>query len=174
MVALLGVLEEAACAYIPLDPAYPRDRLAGMMEDSKATLLLTQAPLMERFAGCPAPRYAWIAKWPAIGCEEDTNSSDAVTTADRAYVMYTSGSAGWPKGVEIAHRSVVNVLDSIRSKIGITPNDVLISVSSMSFDIHVLDVWMPLASGARHVVAAANACRDGAELGNQIQSSPEQ
>jgi amino acid adenylation domain-containing protein len=169
VVALLGVLK-AACAYIPLDPAYPRDRLAGMMEDSKATLLLTQSPLMERFAGCRGTIVCLDREWAAIGCEEDTNPAEAVTAGDRAYVMYTSGSAGWPKGVEIAHRSVVNILDSLRSKIGMTQNDVLISVSSMSFDIHVLDVWMPLASGARLVVAAANACRDGAELGNQIRA----
>jgi amino acid adenylation domain-containing protein len=170
VVALLGVLK-AACAYIPLDPAYPQDRLAGMMEDSKAALLLTQSPLMERFAGCRGSTVCLDREWPAIEREEDADLREAVNAGDRAYVMYTSGSAGWPKGVEIAHGSVVNVLDSLRSKIGMTGNDVLISVSSMSFDIHVLDVWMPLASGARLVVAAANACRDGAELGNQIRAS---
>jgi amino acid adenylation domain-containing protein len=170
VVALLGILK-AACAYIPLDPAYPQHRLAGMMEDSKAELLLTQSPLVERFAGCRGTAVCLDREWPAICRQRDTDTSPAVSAAEPAYVMYTSGSAGWPKGVQIAHRGVVNALHSLAAKIGMTRNDVLISVSSMSFDIHVLDVWMPLARGARLVLADTNACRDGAVLENLIRAS---
>jgi len=170
VVALLGIVK-AACAYVPLDPAYPRDRLASMMEDSRATFLLTQSPLVERFADCRGAKVCLDSEWPAIDREADRGRVEPVNAGERAYVMYTSGSAGWPKGVEIAHCSVANVLESLRAKIGITRNDVLISVSSMSFDIHVLDVWMPLVCGARLVVAGANACRDGGELENQIRAA---
>lgn len=169
IVGLIGIVK-AAGAYVPLDPEYPKDRIAWMLDDSRAPVLITQSRLMERFAGFGGTVVCLDREWPSIG-REDNSDLSAASAGDRAYVMYTSGSSGWPKGVEIAHRSVVNLVYALRSKIRMTAADVLVSASSMSFDIQVADVWMPLVIGARLVLASASACKDGVELGREIEAS---
>jgi amino acid adenylation domain-containing protein len=165
-VGLVGIVK-AGGAYVPLDPEYPTDRIAWMLEDSRVQVLITQSRLMERFAGFGETVVCVDRDGPSI-CREDTANVSAADAGDRAYVMYTSGSAGWPKGVEIAHRSVVNLVDALRLKIGMTADDALLSASSMSFDIQVADVWTTLATGARLVLASAGACKDGVELGREL------
>ena len=169
IVGLIGIVK-AAAAYVPLDPEYPRDRIAWMLDDCRAPVLITQSRLMERFAGFGGTAVCLDHEWPSIR-REDNSDLSAASAGDRAYVMYTSGSSGWPKGVEIAHRSVVNLVYALRSEIGMTAADVLVSASSMSFDIQVADVWMPLVIGARLVLASASACKDGVELGREIEAS---
>ncbi|HLN03607.1 MAG TPA: amino acid adenylation domain-containing protein [Bryobacteraceae bacterium] len=165
--AILGILKTGA-AYVPLDPSYPKDRLAWMLSDCGAPILLTVSSVTDRFSAYGGLVLCLDREWPAIRREKTNNLECRAQCGDRAYVMYTSGSAGWPKGVQIAHRGVVNAAHAMRAKIGMDTSDVLVSVSSLSFDIHVLDVWMPLACGACVVVAPAAACRDGGELANEI------
>jgi aspartate racemase len=169
IVGLIGIVK-AGGAYVPLDPEYPRDRIAWMLDDSRVPVLVTRSQFKERFAGFSGIVVSLDGEWPQI-CREETADLSAANAGDRAYVMYTSGSTGWPKGVEIAHRSVVNLVYALRSKIGMTAADVLLSASSMSFDIQVADVWMTLLTGARLVLASASACRAGLELGRQIDAS---
>ncbi len=167
IVGILGILK-AGAAYVPLDPSYPKDRLAWMLADCQAPLLLTVSSARERFAGFSGATVCLDREWPSIVREPAANPEWTSHATDRIYVMYTSGSGGWPKGVQIAHRSVVNAASAMRAKVGLEASDVVLSVSSPSFDIHVLDVWMPLTCGASVVVAPAPACRDGGELAREI------
>jgi non-ribosomal peptide synthetase component F len=131
IVAILGILKTGA-AYVPLDPSYPKDRLAWMLSDCGAPILLTVSSGTDRFSGYGGLVLCLDREWPAIRREETANLSCRAQCGDRAYVMYTSGSAGWPKGAEIAHRSVVNAAHAMRAKIGMDASDVLVSVSSLS------------------------------------------
>jgi len=167
IVAILGILKTGA-AYVPLDPSYPPDRLAWMLADCGAPILLTASSLTERFSGYRGQVLCLDREWAAVRRKQTTNLEDGAQWGDRAYVMYTSGSAGWPKGVQIAHRSVVNAAHAMRAKVGMSASDVVLSVSSLSFDIQVLDMWMPLTCGASLAVAPAPACRDGEELAAEI------
>jgi len=167
IVAILGILKTGA-AYVPLDPSYPPDRLAWMLADCGTPILLTASSLTERFSGYGGQVLCLDREWAAVRRKQTTNLEDGTQWGDRAYVMYTSGSAGWPKGVQIAHRSVVNAAHAMRAKVGMSASDVVLSVSSLSFDIQVLDMWMPLTCGASLAVAPAPACRDGEELAAEI------
>ncbi|HVR96633.1 MAG TPA: condensation domain-containing protein, partial [Thermoanaerobaculia bacterium] len=159
VVALLGVLV-AGAAYVPLDPAFPQERLALMIEDACPTLLLTQ----ERLAGA-LPQGA-----PLLFLEQVRESPARVpeaaptTPGDLAYVLYTSGSTGRPKGVAIPHRAVVNFLDAVRRSLGLAAHDTMVALTTLSFDIAVLEIFLPLSVGATVAVATREQARGGAEL----------
>ena len=167
LVGILGILK-AGAAYVPLDPSYPRDRLVWMLSDCSAPILLTTSGMMDRFNGYRGAVLCLDREWAAIRREETENLPHGAHGGDRAYVMYTSGSAGWPKGVQVSHRSVANAAHAMRAKIAMNSADVVMSVSSPSFDIHVLDMWMPFCCGASMAVASPAAWRDGGELANDI------
>src|SRR5262249_14766810 len=153
VVALLGILK-AGAAYVPLDPAFPRDRLELMIEDSGARVVLTQNALLEY-----APKCHTLIALETIGA---SNAHPHRATAEaRAYVLYTSGSTGKPKGVEIRHRSVVNFLTSMRREPGLSESDVLVAVTTISFDIAGLELYLPLTTGAKVVIASREDAGDG-------------
>lgn len=145
--ALLGVMK-AGAAYVPMDPSYPRDRLAIMMEDSGAKVLLTgaaQAPDL-RFEG------ADLLTLDSIASDvERAAPKTAVTAEDLAYVIFTSGSTGRPKGVKVAHRNVSNFFAGMDDVIGTEPG-VWLAVTSVSFDISVLEIFWTLARGFEVVI----------------------
>jgi amino acid adenylation domain-containing protein/FkbM family methyltransferase len=161
VVALLGVLYSGA-AYVPLDPLYPVARLKFMLEDSNAPLLLTQDRLVARL-----PRHATrvltletLRELPSpAGLLESPADPDAL-----AYVIYTSGSTGQPKGVQVTHVAVVNVLTSMQRRLEVVDADVLLAVTTISFDIAALELFLPLAVGACVVIAAADVAADGERL----------
>jgi len=169
VVGLLGILKTGA-AYVPLDPIYPPERLAFMLSDSGAPVLLTEETLP------PIPDYTGTvvfldSEWPAI-CREDASQAVGAGDAEsRAYVIYTSGSTGKPKGVEIKHRSVINLLESIGETTGMESRDVLVSVTTLSFDIAGLEIWMPLVCGARVVIASRDVAMDGKALAQELARS---
>ncbi len=161
VVALLGILKTGA-AYIPLDPQYPEERLRFVLSDAKPLLSVTQESLRGRFAELHT--VAIDSQWDQISLESSDNLEDTAAAHDLAYVIYTSGSTGKPKGVQIEHRSVVNFLSSMQCEPGISPQDVLAAVTTISFDIAGLEIYLPLVSGARIVLVPTEVSRDGGRL----------
>ncbi|HTR46284.1 MAG TPA: amino acid adenylation domain-containing protein [Verrucomicrobiae bacterium] len=170
MVGLLAV-QKAGGAYVPLDPAYPPERVAFMIEDSGMTLVLTQERLLEALPCKDVEAICIDSDWQ-LGVELDSRRPAANPSPDDlAYVIYTSGSTGRPKGVQIPHRAVVNFLASMRAEPGFTEDDVLLAVTTLSFDIAGLELFLPLTVGGRVVIASREAALDGAELARLMESS---
>ncbi|MGW6618207.1 amino acid adenylation domain-containing protein, partial [Streptomyces erythrochromogenes] len=150
-VGLLGILKSGA-GYVPLDPAYPADRLAYMLEDSGARVLLTHRGLS---AGLPADGVTVIdldAEAEAIEALPGTAPAEGASGSDLAYVIYTSGSTGRPKGVAVEHRTVLNLLANSEGLFGFGPDDVWSVFHSYAFDFSVWELWGALITGGRAVV----------------------
>jgi len=162
LAAVLGVLK-AGAAYVPLDPAFPSQRLAMMIEDAEPRAIVTQHELTEALPPCAASR---LLVSDAAGCSHvaiDPYARKAGRTGDparAAYVIFTSGSTGRPKGVVIEHRAVVNFLTSMARQPSLNASDTLIAVTTLSFDIAGLELLLPLSVGARVVIAAAEEAAD--------------
>ncbi|MEH2617402.1 amino acid adenylation domain-containing protein [Bradyrhizobium sp. AZCC 1620] len=166
MVALLAVLK-AGGAYLPLDPDYPPERLAHMLRDSGAALVLTQRTLLDQFSPVlkETGAEAWLLDEQDDGEGGDTGNLDIAIHPDSlAYVIYTSGSTGLPKGVMVRHDAVTNFLATMAERPGLTPQDCVLGLTSLSFDIAVLELWLPLTIGARVVLADRAAAHDPARL----------
>jgi amino acid adenylation domain-containing protein len=158
---LLGIWK-AGGAYVPLDPQYPLDRLSLMLEDSGLSVLLTEKPLRAKFSGYKGQLVCLDSD--AISRENGENYPEAAKSENLAYVIYTSGSTGKPKGVQICHRSLVNFLISMKSSPGLTSLDTLLAVTTISFDIAALELYLPLIVGARVVLASRETALDGYKL----------
>ena len=154
LVGLLAILK-AGGAYVPLDPAYPSDRLAFMLEDSKPRVLLTQQSLQKRLPAHGA-RIIYLDDPAAEEVSDDSQQlyPDAHHPADLAYVLYTSGSTGKPKGVQISNRALVNFLRAMQREPGLDIGDTLLAVTTLSFDIAGLELFLPLITGARLLLPA--------------------
>jgi amino acid adenylation domain-containing protein len=166
MIAALLAIVKAGAAYVPLDPTMPPVRLGYMIEDSGLRVLLTRRALrssLPPFAGTIIE--VDDGEWQANSRE---NPGVAVTAENLAYVIYTSGSTGRPKGVEIPRGALVNFLWSMRESLQLKSGDTLLAVTTISFDIAGLEVWLPLLVGARIVVAKQSAALDGQQLGEMI------
>ncbi|MEW5926225.1 MAG: amino acid adenylation domain-containing protein [Gemmatimonadota bacterium] len=165
VVALLGILQ-AGGAYVPLDPAYPRERLAYMLADSGADVLVTVEPLLER---CPRPAGAAVCldrDAAAIARESDAPPAVEVSPEGLAFIVYTSGSTGEPKGAEVPHRAVPGVflgVDYARFDAGETH----LQHSSTSWDALVLELWGALLTGGRCVLYPGRTSEPGL-LGEQV------
>jgi amino acid adenylation domain-containing protein len=164
VIALLATLK-AGGAYMPLDPAYPRERLALMLEDAGPAVVLTHAGLLDGVADAAATSTILLDRDEAAFADYAADDPRRVCApAHLAYVIYTSGSTGRPKGVGVTHGNVVNFLHAMREAPGITARDVLLAVTSLSFDIAALELWLPLTSGACVVVASREASMDPEQL----------
>jgi natural product biosynthesis luciferase-like monooxygenase protein/FkbM family methyltransferase len=150
MVALLGVLK-AGGAYLPLDPAYPEERLAFMLADSQARVLLTQRNLPEHLSE-DVQRVCLDTDWVRLAEESEDNPSRESTAENLAYVIYTSGSTGRPKGVMISHRNVVNFCTGIDKCFPLEEKGTWLAVTSISFDISVLELFWTLTRGFKVVI----------------------
>jgi amino acid adenylation domain-containing protein len=167
VVALFGILK-AGGAYVPLDPHFPSARLAWMLKDAAVMVLITQRSLADRCADFDGQRL-WWDDWQAVG---DAGIPPVqVLPHNAAYVIYTSGSTGRPKGVVLEHRAVVNFLQSMRTWPGLGPTDMLLAVATVSFDISVLDIFLPLIVGARVLLVPDDLRVDGAGLAALLASS---
>ena len=167
MVGLLGILK-AGAAYVPLDPGFPQDRLEYMIEDSRLHFLVTEEALTNRFplehlrVTCLDRDWSEIARAPA------SRPAARATPENLAYIIYTSGSTGKPKGVMLEHRTVVNFLLSMQESPGLVQDDVLLAVTTLSFDIAGLELFLPLIVGARVEVATRDEAMDGERLFKMI------
>lgn len=168
LIGLLGILK-AGGAYLPLDPSHPAERLAFMLADAQAPLLLTQQQLLQKLPDHQAQVVCLDTAWGVIGRQNDTKP--AGRTADvynLAYMIYTSGSTGTPKGVQIPHRAVVNFMHAMRRQPGLTAQDILLSVTTLSFDIAGLELFLPLVVGAKVVLVSPDVVADGNRLGARL------
>jgi amino acid adenylation domain-containing protein len=162
-VALLGVLKSGAC-YIPLDPGYPRKRLEAVLEDAKPKLVLTHAAVAGQ-AVLEQVRSVFVDRYRDEADSRDPgNPLVRGDSGSPAYIIFTSGSTGRPKGVQVPHRAVVNFLKSMAREPGISADDVLLSVTTLSFDIAVLEIFLPLTVGARTVLADRETTTDPVRL----------
>jgi amino acid adenylation domain-containing protein len=162
IVGMLGILK-AGGAFLALDPAYPRDRLAFMLADAGVELLLTDSTLKGQL---PEPRGETLLlddqDWQRAGAK--TAPDSGATAANLAYVIYTSGSTGRPKGVLIEHRSLGNSILAHIDELGIGPRECILQFASPSFDVAVCEIMMALLSGATLLLAPREALLPGPEL----------
>jgi amino acid adenylation domain-containing protein len=170
LVGLLGILK-AGGAYLPLDPTYPKDRLAYMLQDARVPVLLTQQSLLEDLPASQAHILCLDRDWPMIARQSTDAPGVTVTPDALAYVIYTSGSTGRPKGVMVCHRNIVNFLNSMVDDLRPTAGDVVLAVTSLSFDIAVLEIFLPLCMGAKVVLADRETAVDGERLAALLNQS---
>ncbi|MGB7925111.1 MAG: amino acid adenylation domain-containing protein, partial [Pyrinomonadaceae bacterium] len=207
VVALLAILKTGA-SYLPLDPAYPHERIRFVLEDAGATLLLTQRsllaslptgglsvlclddePLASALSNEPEPLASDLLAQPGASqtpLVSDLNSTlpaselnstppsplmPTISSANLAYTIYTSGSTGRPKGVQVSHRSLVNFLWAMLSHPGLSASDTLVSVTTLSFDIAGLELYLPLVTGARLVLVSRETAADGRALARVLRHS---
>jgi amino acid adenylation domain-containing protein len=168
LAGMLGTLK-AGAAYVPIDPGYPAGRVALMLADSGNKALCTQSHLLDRLPEITAPIVV-LDDREALAAASDANPDTMVTPDHVAYVIYTSGSSGRPKGVQITGRSLVNFLWSMRRRPGLSADDVLVAVTSISFDISCLELYLPLVVGARLVIAAEESTEDGSRLAGLLEA----
>ncbi|HYN22911.1 MAG TPA: amino acid adenylation domain-containing protein, partial [Thermoanaerobaculia bacterium] len=161
VVGLLGVLR-AGGAYVPLDPSYPAERLAFMVEDAAAPVVLTQ----QRLAGLLPPHAAHrvLLDDPSGWSADDSAPLPVVPPDALAYVIYTSGSTGRPKGAMNSHRAVRNRLLWMRDDFGLGPDEVVLQKTPFSFDLSVWEIFATLMTGARLVMARPGGHQDSAYL----------
>ncbi len=158
--AALGIWK-AGAAYVPLDPDYPRERLAYMVSDSQMSAVVTSRALQGDLA-LEAP--VGLLLEDVDGAELPNVELPVGSPNDVAYVIYTSGSTGKPKGVLVPHKSVVNLLTSVARTPGLSQSDVVLAETTLSFDIAVSEIWLPLVQGARIVLVTRETASDGALL----------
>jgi amino acid adenylation domain-containing protein len=163
VVALLAVLK-AGAAYVPLDPAYPPARLAQIVGDARPVVVLTTRTAEARLPEGAAAVLRLDAEAASIGRHPDTPAAPAPSLDDLAYVIYTSGSTGRPKGVQVRHRGLSNLLASMCREPGLAADDTLLAVTTVSFDMAVPELFLPLVAGARMVMAREAEAGDGAAL----------
>jgi amino acid adenylation domain-containing protein len=173
-VAALAVLQ-AGAAYLPLDPEYPAERLELMLRDSgERPVVVTQADLLRRLPDRdaatlvlddPATLAALTRPLRSAGPQVPTGPDDL------AYLIYTSGSTGRPKGVEVPHGGAVQLLEAMRAEPGFGPDDVLVAATSFSFDIALVELFLPLVTGGTVVLASERTVIDTARLGELLRRS---
>ncbi|WP_275761271.1 non-ribosomal peptide synthetase [Ralstonia pseudosolanacearum] len=169
VISVLGILK-AGGSYVPLDPSYPRDRLAYMLEDSAPVAVVAQSGTRDRLGERPVP----MIDLDDEGWQTEPSHRPKVaglSSHHAAYVIYTSGSTGRPKGVTVEHRQVVNLLESMRGLLAMTEADRWLAVTTLGFDIAGLELYLPLISGAAVIVLDREASRNAQSLSAALESS---
>ncbi len=163
VVGLLGILK-AGAAYVPLDPSYPRERLAMMLEDAQVPVLLTQEHLLATLPPTSARLLCLDRDWPQIATYRSSNPLGGRDPDQLAYMIYTSGSTGRPKGALNSHRGICNRLLWMQQHYQLTPSDRVLQKTPFSFDVSVWEFFWPLIIGARLVMARPEGHKDPAYL----------
>lgn len=172
VVGALGILK-AGAAYVPTDLTYPADRVTLMLQDSGAQHVVTTAAAARGMRDIELPPSVLVIDELIAQSREVHPAAASHNPApdDIAYLMYTSGSTGTPKGVLVPHSALSNFLGAMRERHGLAPHDGVLCVTSMSFDISVLEVFLPLVTGARTIIATREDASDGARLAALIKST---
>ena len=152
--AIIGVIKAGAC-YIPIDPSYPQKRIQYMLDDSKSKLLITNDGLYNniKYENKISADFSNIDIYSA---ENDQNVEKISKMDDLAYLLYTSGSTGTPKGVKITNGNLYNLICSIKDFLNFNKNNIMVSITTISFDIFGVELWGPLTSGMTLVMANEN------------------
>lgn len=171
VIAALAILKTGA-AYLPIDHEYPEDRITHMMNDSGTRFLVSHSDILERFPDTRAKALLLDEHQTEINklSELPLPTPEGHCPKNTAYLIYTSGSTGKPKGVSVTHENVVNFLCSMQKRPGLSEHDRLLAVTTLSFDIAVLEIWLPLFSGATCILASRNDAIDGERLSQLIAS----
>ena len=175
LIGLLGILK-AGGTYIPLDPAFPQERLTFMLEDSGVNFLVTESRetypntvMRDSAIGTSLHNVINLdTDWELITRQPTHNLDFQADFEGLAYIIYTSGSTGKPKGVQILHRALVNCLESMQHHPGLSVNDTLLSVTTLSFDIAALELYLPLIAGACLAIASREIAIDGSKLAQTL------
>jgi amino acid adenylation domain-containing protein len=170
LVGLLGTLK-AGGAYVPIDSTFPAKRLQFVLEDAKVPVVLTQDALFKTWTFGNAKVVRLDKDWDIISEENPAKPVEIARAEDLAYVIFTSGSTGRPKGVEVQHRAVVNFLLSMKEKPGLANSDTLAAVTTLSFDIAGLELYLPLCVGAKLLIVNRATAADGMALLNYLREN---
>jgi len=173
LAGLLGILK-AGAGYVPLDPQFPADRLAYMAQDAGLAALVTQQAHRATFAAAACPHLVldtMEAQLQALPSTRLPRDAQAAEPESIAYVIYTSGSTGKPKGVQVPHRAVSNFITAMQQEPGLDADDRLVAVTTLSFDIAVLELMLPLSVGAQVVLASRDTVIDGGAFMKLLDSS---
>ena len=167
VVGLLGILK-AGAAYMPLDPAYPQDRLSFMVRDARARLILTERRFSD-FAALQGTKVLCLdSEWETLSEQSEENPARSVSPDNLAYVIYTSGSTGEPKGVMNTHRAISNRLCWMQAAYELDGRDRVLQKTPFTFDVSVWEFFWPLMTGARLVVARPGGHQDSTYLATLI------
>lgn len=160
LIITLNAILRCGAAYVPLDPTYPSQRLNYMIEDSGAKSLISTEELASTL-GSEITLLRFDDLFSNLSNYPNTPIPTKVAPSSIAYLLYTSGSTGKPKGVMVTHKNLTNFLHSVKEKPGITASDRLLCITNFSFDMSVLDLYLPLISGATLVIAHEDISKDG-------------
>ena len=166
VVGMLAILK-AGAAYVPLDPSYPAERLGYMLQDSAPVVALVHSTLRSRLGLMTIPVLeldTGAGQWQSASEQNPQAVLQDLTSRHLAYVIYTSGSTGQPKGVMVEHRGVVNLLTSIQARVGVSARDQVLALTTVSFDIAALELYVSLGVGASIVMASREDAQDPARL----------
>ncbi|HTI15424.1 MAG TPA: amino acid adenylation domain-containing protein [Dictyobacter sp.] len=167
VVALLAIIK-AGGAYVPMDPTYPAERLAYMLEDAQVPVLLTQRHLQQQLPATSARTITVDPGWNANSTDSQENPFSQITPDNLAYMIYTSGSTGKPKGVMNTHKGICNRLNWMQNAYQLTTHDRVLQKTPFSFDVSVWEFFWPLISGATMVIARPGGHQDPAYLAQLI------
>ncbi|MGE9312912.1 non-ribosomal peptide synthetase [Niabella sp. CJ426] len=163
VVVLLGVLKCGA-SYLPIDPEFPEDRISFMLEDSGAPFVVTSTTVSQKLSNLSSRRIHIDQLQAEIGAADPFNPEISIQNDDQAYILYTSGSTGKPKGVMVSHENLLNFLLGMKRIFNTGTQTKLLSVTTISFDIAGLELYLPLISGGRIVLADANTTKSSKAL----------
>ncbi|MEW6730834.1 MAG: amino acid adenylation domain-containing protein, partial [Acidobacteriota bacterium] len=153
VVAIMGVLK-AGAAYLPIDPSCPKQRFAFMLADAQIYILLTQQRLAELLPQDYLRAIYLDITWPAIASQQSDNPISAVTGNNLAYLIYSSGTTGHPKGVMVEHGNLSNIIFTCQAKFSFNSQDLMPILASYVFDIFLFELINPLVAGATSLILA--------------------
>lgn len=167
VIGLLGILK-AGAAYVPLDPSYPKQRLAFMLEDAQVALLITRQDLLTLFPAFKQQTFCLDTGQEVLRSAPVANPQGEIASEMLAYVLYTSGSTGKPKGVIISHQALSNHMQWMQSTFPLCTNDSVLQKTPFSFDASVWELFAPLLAGVRLVIAEPERQQDSVYLIQEI------